>query len=54
MKCGGFFVHTMKHYVYTIHTHTQDDYSNPRCACAPRVNNSKGSHSIRAVDHAPR
>ena len=20
------------------HTHTQDDYSNPRCACAPRVN----------------
>ena len=21
------------------HTHTQDDYRNPRCACAPRVNN---------------
>ena len=20
------------------HTHTQDNYSNPRCACAPRVN----------------
>ena len=20
------------------HTHTQDDYRNPRCACAPRVN----------------
>ena len=20
------------------HTHTRDDYSNPRCACAPRVN----------------
>ena len=22
-----------------IHTYTQDNYSNPRCACAPRVNN---------------
>ena len=22
------------------HTHTRDDYSNPRCACAPRVNKS--------------
>ena len=21
------------------HTHTHDNYSNPRCACAPRVNN---------------
>ena len=21
-----------------IHTYTQDNYSNPRCACAPRVN----------------
>ena len=21
------------------HTHTQTDYSNPRCACAPRVKN---------------
>ena len=20
------------------HTHTQDNYRNPRCACAPRVN----------------
>ena len=23
-----------------IHTYTQDNYSNPRCACAPRVNES--------------
>ena len=22
-----------------IHTYTQDNYSNPRCACAPRVTN---------------
>ena len=22
------------------HTHTQDNYCNPRCACAPRVNNA--------------
>ena len=22
-----------------IRTYTQDNYSNPRCACAPRVNN---------------
>ena len=21
-----------------VHTYTQDNYSNPRCACAPRVN----------------
>ena len=21
-----------------IHTYTQDNYNNPRCACAPRVN----------------
>ena len=26
-------------YTHThIHTYTQDNYSNPRCACAPRVN----------------
>ena len=28
--------HTHIH-TYT-HTNTQDNYSNPRCACAPRVN----------------
>ena len=29
-----------------IHTHTQDNYSNPRCACAPRVNNDIiGAHA---------
>ena len=22
------------------HTHTQNDYRNPRCACAPRVNDT--------------
>ena len=27
------------------HTHTQDDYSNPRCACAPRVNNHSLSYA---------
>ena len=27
-------------YTHTyIHTYTHDNYSNPRCACAPRVNN---------------
>ena len=27
-------------YTHThIHTYTQDNYSNPRCACVPRVNN---------------
>ena len=25
------------------HTHRQNDYRNPRCACAPRVNYSQGS-----------
>ena len=25
------------------HTHTQSDYRNPRCACAPRVNNCQCS-----------
>ena len=25
------------------HTHTQDNYRNPRCACAPRVNKSNGN-----------
>ena len=28
------WTHTHTH----IHTYTQDNYSNPRCACAPRVN----------------
>ena len=28
----------MNGHTYT-HTYTQDNYSNPRCACAPRVNN---------------
>ena len=27
-----------------LDTHTQDDYSNPRCACAPRVNNTHTTH----------
>ena len=27
----------MSGHTYT-HTYTQDNYSNPRCACAPRVN----------------
>ena len=27
-------------------THTQDDYRNPRCACAPRVNHSEGGKSV--------
>ena len=32
--------HTYTHtYIHTyIHTYTQDNYSNPRCACVPRVN----------------
>ena len=25
------------------HTHTQNDYRNPRCACAPRVNNCRSA-----------
>ena len=29
------------------HTHTQTKYRNPRCACAPRVNNSAGAISSR-------
>ena len=29
-------------YTHTyIHTYTQDNYSNPRCACTPRVNEQK-------------
>ena len=30
----------MSGHTYT-HTYTQDNYSNPRCACAPRVNNKE-------------
>ena len=30
----------MSGHTYT-HTYTQDNYSNPRCACAPRVNEQK-------------
>ena len=29
-------------------THTQDDYRNPRCACAPRVN--KGGYYEKQVE----
>ena len=30
-------------YTHThTHTHTHNNYRNPRCACAPRVNNSSG------------
>ena len=32
-------------YTHThIHTYTQDNYSNPRCACAPRVNKTECSN----------
>ena len=30
----------MSGHTYTHHTHTQDNYSNSRCECAPRVNNN--------------
>ena len=36
---SGLDTQTHKH-THT-HTHTQSDYRNPRCACAPRVNNDK-------------
>ena len=29
-----------------IHTYTRDNYSNPRCACAPRVNYIKQEYNI--------
>ena len=32
----------MDTHTYT-HTYTQDNYSNPRCACTPRVNNNNNS-----------
>ena len=32
------------------HTHTQDDYRNPRCACAPRVNNNIFSQSCHKAE----
>ena len=34
-----------------IHTHTQDDYCNPLCACAPRVNKRQPHHiSLNSAD----
>ena len=42
-EAAGMSRHTHIH-TY-IHTYTQDNYSNPRCACAPRVNNN-GSHTL--------
>ena len=35
-----------------IHTYTQDNYSNPRCACAPRVNENT-THALFASMNAP-
>ena len=35
-----------------IHTYTQDNYSNPRCACAPRVNDKPSTVTLAA--HARR
>ena len=37
--------HTHTH----THTHTQDDYSNPHCACMPRVNNRSSTVLRHAV-----
>ena len=34
--CGGRKLRTDTQ----THTHTRDNYSNPRCACAPRINES--------------
>ena len=31
------------------HTHTQDDYRNPRCACAPRVNRWQHNTLVRIL-----
>ena len=33
------------------YTHTQDNYSNPRCACAPRVNNTLIEHPLQTLLH---
>ena len=37
---GHTYTHTYTHtHTHThIHTYTHDNYYNPRCACAPRVN----------------
>ena len=32
-----------------IHAYTQDNYSNPRCACAPRVNDRAKSSIIHII-----
>ena len=32
-----------------IQTHTRDNYCNPRCACAPRVNNSNESTEVQTL-----
>ena len=40
----------MSGHTYT-HTYTQDNYSNPRCACAPRVNNNYCAHYATKVAH---
>ena len=34
--------HTYTHTHTYIHTYTHDNYYNPRCACAPRVNKHGG------------
>ena len=40
----------MSGHTYT-HTYTQDNYSNPRCACAPRVNNPQCAWGLKARRH---
>ena len=41
-EAAGMIGHTYSTYTITYtHTYTQDNYSNPRCACAPRVNYEK-------------
>ena len=33
------------------HTDTQTQYSNPRCACAPRVNDRYTTHSTKVTSY---